>query len=288
MNTTNTLFTSILGLIIASCAINSAINDKKEIKEQFVNVRRIATVDTEVVSKSGDTQYSVHPDYNRMLNTYAQKKTKEGYNDNRSEGSMFPTHYGVSNYQAMLSPRTGPAEGFRGNIRYNMPSYENMAVPKSPLEYGSMVEGFDDTSYQNALAQVKSNSGGLEVINSLPVANMTQIDDASNTPAQFYMVDKFMYSNAKSRLNALGDKLRGDLPIPPCKSEWFRPSVNPQRDLTEGSLAVIGGADNATANALQALKQASAGGTYTNYNLASKMFAQENDGSLQYSVSAFV
>jgi len=290
---TNSILASILGVIVAGCAINSAINDnKKEIKENFVDVRRIATVDTQMISEDGQKQYSVSPDYNRLMNSYSAYRpgtSKEGYTSPQ-DGGMFPNSYGVANYQGVLSPRMGPAEGFRGNIRYNMPSHENMAVPKTPLDYGSMVEGFDDTSnnsYQNALSQAKANSR-FEVVNSLPVGNMTQIDDDSETPKQFYMVDKFMYANARSRLNALGDKLRGDIPIPPCKDKWFRPSVNPLRDLTEGSLAVIGGADNETARALESLKQAASGGFYTNYNLATKMSAQEQDGSLQYSVKAFV
>lgn len=284
---TNSVLASILGLIVAACAITSAINDnKKEIKENFINVRRVATVDTQMISEDGTKQYSVTPDYNRMMNSYSAYRpgsSKEGYTAG-SDGSMFPKTYGVANYQGMLSPRMGPAEGFRGNIRYNMPSHENMAVPKSPLDYGTMVEGFDDSNQQ-------AMSGGgnrVEVVNALPVGNMTQMEDGSDTPKQFYMVDKFMYANAKSRLNALGDKLRGDIPIPPCKDKWFRPSVNPLRDLTEGSLAVIGGADNETARALESLKQAASGGTYTNYNLAQKMVAQEQDGSLQYSARAFI
>lgn len=298
MNNSNTVFVSFLGLIIAACAFNSAVNDRKEIKEKFINVRRMPVVDTEVIDTANNREYSVPLDYNRMLKNpspasaaRAPCNNRETYVDTRNGGDMFPNSYGVSNYQAMLSPRMGPAEGYRGNIRYNMPSHENMAVPKSPLEYGSMVENFDDTSansYQNALAQVKASGNNMEVVNALPVANMSQIDEATGAPKQYYMVDKFMYANARSRLNALGDRIRGDLAIVPCKSEWFRPSVLPQRDLTEGSLAVIGGADNSTANALQALKQASAGGFYTNYNLATKMSAQEQDGSLQYSVSAFI
>ena len=293
----DTIFASVLGIIVATCAVNSAMNDRKQIKEKFINVRRIPVVDTEVIDTTNNREYSVPLDYNRMLKnpssaalSRAPCNKRETYVDTRnSGGDMFPNTYGVSNYQAMLSPRMGPAEGYRGNIRYNMPSQENMAVPKSPLEYGSMVENFDDNnSYQNALSQVKSSGNNLEVVNALPVANMSQIDENTGAPKQYFMVDKFMYSNARSRLNALGDRIRGDLAIVPCKSEWFRPSVLPQRDLTEGSLAIIGGADNSTANALQALKQASSGGFYTNYNLATKMSAQEQDGSLQYSVSAFV
>lgn len=297
----NTFIATILGLGVASCAINSIMKENREIKEKFINVPRMAKVDTEVVDMSNGAQYSVPMDYNRMLKNPSNSalarapcaNNREGYDDN-TDGGMFPKTYGTANYQGMLSPRMGPADGFRGNIRYNMPSHENMAVPKSPLDYGTMVEPFDvnvkanGNSYQNALNSVKSGNN-FQVVNSLPVSNMSQIEDENGgAPRQYMMVDKFMFANSRSRLNALGDKIRGDLAIVPCKSEWFRPSVLPQRDLTEGSLAVIGGSDNGTANALQALKQASAGGFYTNYNLANKFDGQHQDGTLQYSMSAFI
>jgi hypothetical protein len=71
--------------------------------------------------------------------------------------------------------------------------------------------------------------------------------------------DRFMFSNKKSRLREHGDPIRGDLPIIPHNSDWFRPSVQPHIDLKEGAMQVMGGFDNETNNQLSLLMAASAG-----------------------------
>jgi hypothetical protein len=71
--------------------------------------------------------------------------------------------------------------------------------------------------------------------------------------------DRFMFSNKKSRLRSHGDPIRGDLPIIPHNSDWFRPSVQPHIDLKEGAMQVMGGYDNETNNQLSQLMAVSAG-----------------------------
>lgn len=44
------------------------------------------------------------------------------------------------NYQAILSPRMSSGIDYGANIRYNMPSYENQAVPCEPLTFGNMAK----------------------------------------------------------------------------------------------------------------------------------------------------
>lgn len=44
------------------------------------------------------------------------------------------------NYQAILSPRMSAGLDYGANIRYNMPSYENQAVPCEPLTFGNMAK----------------------------------------------------------------------------------------------------------------------------------------------------
>jgi hypothetical protein len=56
--------------------------------------------------------------------------------------------------------------------------------------------------------------------------------------------DRFIFANQKSNLYALGDHIRGDLAITPCKTGWFRPSVHPEIDLNAGALSVMGGVNN--------------------------------------------
>lgn len=57
--------------------------------------------------------------------------------------------------------------------------------------------------------------------------------------------------------------IRGDLPIVPSASDWFRPSVHPNLDLQEGAMNVMGGFDNENAKSMAALIAASSAGTQT-------------------------
>ncbi len=77
---------------------------------------------------------------------------------------------------------------------------------------------------------------------------------------QVYVYDRFMVANQKSRLTGLGDPIRGDLPIVPCKNEWMRPSANPNIDLRTGAMSVLGGVDNSTARELMDLQVSAMGG----------------------------
>jgi hypothetical protein len=82
---------------------------------------------------------------------------------------------------------------------------------------------------------------------------MTTVN-ALGAPQEVFVQNTLMYGLTKSRLSALGDMIRGDLPIvPDCKS-WFNVSVMPQRDLQQGALAVMGGPLNETQASLAALQ----------------------------------
>lgn len=77
--------------------------------------------------------------------------------------------------------------------------------------------------------------------------------------------DRFMYANKKSRRRTGGDPIRGDLPIVPQNTGWFRPSVQPHLDLKEGALTVLGGFDNETNASLAALMKASSGNSMATF-----------------------
>lgn len=109
--------------------------------------------------------------------------------------------------------------------------------------------------------QKDNNLNYIETTDMLPVQDMgTAVNAVGETINQPIVYDRFIYANQRSRLYALGDPIRGDLPIVPCKSEWFRPSVSPNIDLRDGAIAVMGGINNATSNELLALQNAAAGG----------------------------
>jgi hypothetical protein len=86
----------------------------------------------------------------------------------------------------------------------------------------------------------------------MPVGDMTTINTMGET-VQPVVFDRFIYANRNSRNRGQGDPIRGDLPIVPCETGWFRPSVHPNIDLQEGAMNVMGGVTNETTQALSKL-----------------------------------
>lgn len=75
--------------------------------------------------------------------------------------------------------------------------------------------------------------------------------------------DRYIYANRHSRLRALGDPIRGDLPIVPNSGNWFVPSVHPNIDLQAGAINVLAGVNNETNHQLASLIYNSSGGGET-------------------------
>lgn len=126
-------------------------------------------------------------------------------------------------YQASVTPRSASVQ-YGSQIQYNLPS-ENLLAYRA------------DT----------------------PFANDGLLTAGESDVVQPITYDRFMFANKKSRLRERGDPIRGDLPIIPHNSDWFRPSVQPHIDLKEGAMQVMGGFDNETNNQLSLLMAASAG-----------------------------
>lgn len=127
-------------------------------------------------------------------------------------------------YQSLVAPRSASVQ-YGSQIQYNLP-------PESLLAYRS------DTPFANDGLLLTTGEGDI---------------------VQPVTYDRFMFSNKRSRLREHGDPIRGDLPIIPHNSDWFRPSVQPHIDLKEGAMQVMGGFDNETNNQLSLLMAASAG-----------------------------
>ena len=127
-------------------------------------------------------------------------------------------------YQSLVAPRSASVL-YGSQIQYNLP-------PESLLAYRS------DTPFANDGLLLTTGEGDI---------------------VQPVTYDRFMFSNKRSRLREHGDPIRGDLPIIPHNSDWFRPSVQPHIDLKEGAMQVMGGFDNDTNNQLSLLMSASAG-----------------------------
>lgn len=196
-----------------------------------------------------------------------------------SKGQFFSV---PGNYQALLNPRFSNVD-YGASIRYNMPSYQNQAVPCEPLTFSNMAKknyngsvekfggvGCHDESTNSSsdrvapTPQVEDNSGNYNDAPSsaLPVANMSALNAAGDS-VQPIVYDRYIYANRNSRLRSQGDPIRGDLPIVPCSSDWFRPAVNPNLDLQQGAMTVMGGFDNETSSALASLIYNASGNSQT-------------------------
>lgn len=150
-------------------------------------------------------------------------------------------------YQALVEPRSASVQ-YGSQIQYNLPSENILAYrANTPFANDGLLTGEGDI-------------------------------------VQPVTYDRFMFSNKRSRLREHGDPIRGDLPIIPHNSDWFRPSVQPHIDLKEGALQVLGGFDNETNNQLSMLMSASAGNALQTFG---GMSFSGNDG-LSSNMGAFM
>jgi hypothetical protein len=246
------------------------------------------------------------------------------------KGDMFEV---PGNYQSSLSPRFSNVD-YGANIRYNMPSANNLAVNKNnPLTYGDMifksgqiggqdactVEGycngscgavgcrkggggapvmktsnlvpssFAENNYKQQVGQLEYN----KVTDMLPVQSMSNCAPANalgQAQTQPIVYDRIIYANQRSRLYAAGDPIRGDLPIVPVQSDWFRPSVHPQIDLRNGAIAAMSGLDSSTTKEVLALQNAASVGlidTGSGINYAVQKSSYAGAGGSDVQITAF-
>jgi hypothetical protein len=140
---------------------------------------------------------------------------------------------------------------------------QNFAGPVSDYAAGNFNQVTDE---------IYSSSTYPEANSMFPVGDMKTINGLGEA-CQAVVYDRYIYANRNSRLRSLGDPIRGDLAITPCSGNWFTPSVQPNIDLQEGALNVMGGFDCEQQHKLSALIYASSGGTETaigGVNLASE------------------
>lgn len=176
-------------------------------------------------------------------------------------------------WQSAVPPRLSNYD-VGANIRYNTPPTQFLAAnPAQPLEMARIVpanqtvirETFEQEQSQSAVPQFQAQLQGLkkiDITNMLPVQSAQEAmpNELGEDAVQPIVYDRFYYANQRSRYYKLGDPIRGDLPIMPAETGWFRTSVQPNIDLQAGSLAVIGGAQNETTQQLLALQSAARNG----------------------------
>ena len=100
---------------------------------------------------------------------------------------------------------------------------------------------------------LQSNPAGDGFTNTLPIGNMSTVNNMGEQLDNVIVYDRMMFANRNSRLRSQGDWIRGDLPMVPCNTGWFQVSVDPAIDLNQGAMNVLGGVKNETAGSLAAL-----------------------------------
>ena len=123
------------------------------------------------------------------------------------------------------------------------------ASPAPPL----MAADFANGNYHKEVAAAVKSNGGPSMTNSLPVGNMSTLNNMGETTDNVVVYDRLMFANRNSTLRSQGDWIRGDLPITPCNTGWFQVSVDPSIDLNQGAMNVLAGVHNETAGAMSAL-----------------------------------
>jgi Family of unknown function (DUF5850) len=160
----------------------------------------------------------------------------------------------------------------RGTADYIAP-YSSMNVPGSNLEFQAqrvLMDPHNPSAYANgnykkvvaslmADDNVSDNQGAFGVGDD----NFGSYLTADGEMKQPIIYDRFIYANRHSRLRAMGDPIRGDLPIVPNSGNWFVPSVHPNIDLQAGAINVMAGVNNETNHQLSSLIYNSSGGGET-------------------------
>lgn len=197
-------------------------------------------------------------------------------------------------YQSMLAPRFSNV-GYGANINYNLPAMQNLGSPENPLTFGdsmidglpsgglppcNYIEGVSNVKQQNKMNKMNDNMrketyepigqqyGGGDLSDNAIVQSPVQTDikiEDDGSMRQYKNYDQLIYSGLKSRLQSYGvDRIRGDLPITPSTHPWFRPSTQPNRDLTSSGIRHI--SSDTSVEELDTLKSAYAARQRSAYN----------------------
>jgi hypothetical protein len=190
---------------------------------------------------------------------------------NRSNATVVEGFGGLTSNSmdnALLS--RAAAGNFDGSSDFIAP-YTSMNVPGTDLEFQAqrvLMDPHNPSAYANgnykgvvasmmAPDNVSDNQGVYGTQNSDSFGSYLTADGEMKQPIVY---DRFLYANRHSRLRAMGDPIRGDLPIVPNSGNWFVPSVHPNIDLQAGAMNVMAGVNNETNHQLASLIYNSSGG----------------------------
>lgn len=138
-----------------------------------------------------------------------------------------------------------------------LPTHEFQRVADDPFN----PSGYANGDYKRNVAAIVMNNDAVPC--DVPRGEFGSYLTADGELKQPIIYDRYIYANRHSRLRALGDPIRGDLPIVPNSGNWFVPSVHPNIDLQAGALNVLAGVNNETNHQLASLIYNSSGGGET-------------------------
>jgi len=278
---------TLIALIIAVLAICNINTGRSKTVENFWCTSGFSTTPSLVAAVNGGEQ-SLRDPFAPSV-----RKNSHGLSASLSNapGVAKPAFYQPTpQFQSNLATRFANTQ-FGSQINRKVPDHKHMAAPESPLCHSEMAkedytscekpvcDGSDAHScaagdapphmnadcnngdYPDVLEQVaEDHPANLGITNSLPIAQMDNLN-SDGTMDNKVVYSRLMVSNRNSRLRSQGCTLRGDLPIPPCKTGWFQVSANPTIDLNQGAMQVLAGTDNETSNSLAALINSTTGQT---------------------------
>ena len=180
--------------------------------------------------------------------------------------------YSTPNFQRASAPRFSSV-GYGANISYNPPATSKLGTEthqqptfmalnanitdESVKSFAKKMSILDkNVTKENYIAKCKqdNNAGpksisiqGNSADDEFPLAITNKLGnlgsemgiDGQAIPTVF--INNLTYSSLRSRLQASGDMIRGDLPIVPCNNGWFNVAARPLQSLQRGALFAMAG-----------------------------------------------
>lgn len=240
-------------------------------------------------------------------------KVKTSRGDSKFNSVPEHPYYSVANFQGQIAPRFTNTD-IGANILYNKPALKHMAsIPNDPLMMGQVVQESFETpvtcggrnrsspTMVNPVMQADYANGNfnemeqnalesshpVEVTDQIPVGDMSTVNPAGEVE-QSIVYDRYVYANRSSRLYAMGDPIRGDLPICKNNTGWFQVSANPTIDLQQGAMNVLAGPQNeVTQEMTRFMNNATGETTVAGMNLSTQQLASIGASNTDVSISAY-
>jgi hypothetical protein len=244
---------------------------QSNLSPRFGNVDYGANIKYNMPAYKNQAVPCVPTTFGKMATEGYKQNTRENYNPTCGAGGCG----GGCGVPSCGKGGTGSSMN-KGNASYA--GKEGSKIPEGPSA---------SSNYQNALNQDYSTMNpGSDLVAVNDMTTLNSLGDSS----QPIVYDRYIYASQKSKLNALGCPIRGDLPIVPSNTGWFSPSVTPNIDLRQGAMSIIGGAGNDTASSLGQLAFVASGGVQNvsaGMNMSNQYQQQLGQGMSSINVQSF-